>query len=130
MKPKHTPGPWMVIERHPMRDPAPISPNFARFWVGYQPSEWRGPSTIAQVSARNDGTVIQNVNGHKDEEIPGNAYLIAAAPEMYEALVLMEMHLLSDLSGGMRVMQAVEKGAYEAMLNVVQSAMAKARGET
>lgn len=88
---KHTPGPWKVIERKAWTDPKPISPNFARFCVGAEGSLGRGPSLIADISADENGTVIRHVSGHKDDEIPGNAHLIAAAPEMLAALDSIEV---------------------------------------
>jgi len=69
---KHTPGPWKVIRR------GPCGPAQESFWIGYGETEWRGPGSIVQVVA--EGSARKDV-------VEANARLIAAAPELLQALL-------------------------------------------
>lgn len=102
MKTTHTPGPWFA----------------------------GGTTGLRHAIMDKNLNTLAKVNGGHELEMQANAHLIAAAPEMLEALIIMEMHLESQLSGGMRVLQPGEHGAFSAMLKVVQKAIAKARGES
>ncbi len=68
------------------------------------------------------------------KEVPANAHLIAAAPELYEALeetlAVIEDYL--SWSEDARVMGEMEINAFQSdgRIEVVRAALAKARGET
>jgi len=101
---KHTPGPWRVIIDD---DGGPLSGRPGVFaseeldcgivhWDGFIQEYWR--------SARGD------------KEIHANAHLIAAAPDMYEALEMM-VNFFDDV-------------APDCMISKARSALAKAEGKT
>lgn len=83
---KHTPGPWQVIDRKPgPHDPNLINPNLARFWVGTMGNPAVGPTTIANVKV--DGVRHDGLEVIEPLDCEANARLIAAAPELLEALI-------------------------------------------
>lgn len=102
---KHTPGPWHIVidddgnplSGRPMVAAAPELDCAIVHWDGFIQKYWR--------SARGD------------KEIHANARLIAAAPDLLEALELAD----AALSGANMNMQVVERK--------VRAAIAKAKGE-
>lgn len=96
MKTEFTPGPWMFAEGKFNCDPRSGG-------IGSITTKEVGPWYVA---------TIENAPGHE-----ANAHLIAAAPDLYEALSLLYDHARVY----MQVMQNVDQA--------VSAALAKARGE-
>lgn len=78
MKPKHTPGPWRVIDRGPT--PHVRNPDFARFWVGTQPEYTTPICEVRLDGVQHDGLQVIEKLDHE-----ANARLIAASPCLLEA---------------------------------------------
>lgn len=83
-----------------------ISPNFAKYSIVCGETASRGPAGLCIVS------------GHVDEDIPGNAHLIAAAPDLYEAA--------EEL---MEILRGMPLGPQHNAMVKLHNALAKARGE-
>ncbi len=96
---KHTPGPWAVED--------PMGADVG-FWIVQDGLEARQWSCIAIVTDDEDGTARDEGGrfiGRNEQR--ANARLIAAAPEMLEALRTMEMaESLSEIEEALRVGQA------------------------
>ena len=86
---KHTPGPWSARDR----DEQVFVP-------------------LRSVDCERIGFCVGFVNGHREKEAAANARLIAAAPEMFDALLVAE-ESVGDLK----------------TLEIVRAAIAKATGE-
>jgi hypothetical protein len=108
----HTPGPWDFI---PSEDPKNANANVARHWV-------RGPETDESKCR----TICDIAKWDTQERQAANARLIAAAPEMLEALEVTAENIRSLGPAG-----ALSKvyAPYEEWLKVVEAAIAKAKGE-
>lgn len=112
---KHTPGPWFGM----------IAGRFAD-------TDWSAENDDASVSScapitDSRGATVAMVVSEKwdDAELDANASLIAAAPDLLEALELVQDCLMKCLTGG-------EVSAFAAGKALEQSALiiAKARGES
>jgi hypothetical protein len=108
---KHTPGPWKATESDPAEG-AHV------FWI-----------TAPQGCGPNNGEVdITTMHGNK----PANARLIAAAPELLEALRYAEKGLA--LANTQALEQLKERNEYESIfqapLDAARAAIAKAEGKT
>ncbi len=103
-KPAFTPGPWRIEQR-------PSS--------GYGASS--APYEIC--ASGSQSMTIALLNGRESSEISANARLIAAAPDMYDALVV-----LSSMSGVVNLGKRVP--AIAAWLDEALAAIAKAEGRT
>ena len=102
LTPKFTKGPWKVYDRG--RNPHDVSnPNLARFWIGAGETDFRGPGEIVPIS------------GEPHLDVEANAYLIAAAPEMYDILAALIMF------GPLKHLGIVKSD--------IEKILAKARGE-
>ena len=105
--PKHTPGPWEVTGPH------------SREVITANPGTYKPCMTIAKVG------------GYWDEEAQANAALIAAAPAMYEALLL-AVQALEELAQHPAFEGEAEEfnaGGYGySALNKAQTALAQAEG--
>jgi len=99
---KHTPGPWTLFQDQSVRHYAGIE---------------AGKLSIVSIGYPDELNPIDDsgVHGRTDEEALANAYLIAAAPDLLEALENLEN---DDNS--------IPYHAWD----MVQSAIAKAKGET
>ena len=100
---KHTPGPWEWAEKE------------TRFTVlpSRKPSNWQGPRNICE-------RISYRGSSHWEEH-RANARLIAAAPEMLEAL--------ERLESVVRLNVAFEYEACVGAVDEARAAIAKARGE-
>lgn len=97
---QHTPGPWEV-RLQPHEAPHIVAP-----WIEGENDQWQsGEDTICKLETLSD-------DGKPEL---GNAFLIAAAPELFAALV--------ELVGW-------QSTAPQAVINEVNAAIAKARGLT
>ena len=101
-KPRFTPGPWNVIEMD-------------TGWI-VGPREIDSEDYIADV-----GEVHKHITNTEYEREKANAYLIAAAPALYEACASM-----LETCGGSEYWN----GETEKSLILIESALARARGET
>lgn len=72
---KHTPGPW-VVEHGLSSDPAKYTPGIDAVGENF---------TVILYGIKNEGEA-RGIRGRTDEEQEANARLIAAAPELLEAL--------------------------------------------
>ena len=70
-------------------------------------------------------TVICKFEDYNDEQDRGNAHLIAAAPEMYEALKIM-----AEVHGNTNVTPTAQAHRENAAARMAISALKKARGES
>jgi len=93
---KHTPGPWKVIDRGAPHDPEMkiINPNLARFWIASMKCG-HAHGEVAPIASECSITCAP----HLDSE--GNAYLMAAAPELLRecqfALEMLKAETRSDV---------------------------------
>jgi hypothetical protein len=71
-------------------------------------------------------TRVHHLGANRNEEMAANARLIAAAPEMLEALET----ALSSLEYAARVLEAPEKSAFRETIEDARSAIAKAKGQS
>ncbi len=79
MKMEHTPGPWRAVDRKDARgNIAGIS-----IWAGDGEDQYGLPKSV-KICSLPDGASLSG--GHCFPEQVGNAHLIAAAPELLEAL--------------------------------------------
>lgn len=105
--PKFTPGPWKIWGDWAITDCTPAENRLAQF------------EQIDQ----------------KPEQTSGNAFLIAAAPEMYELLCQMLPHCDHDEFGDEVYLDGVEYGDFhwedldDPMIDKLRKLLAKARGE-
>lgn len=102
-----TPGPWVCIE---------VRTSCGRaFRIGKGEMIEGGPS---------GGCIIYDDYGHGKNERESNARLIAAAPELYEALqsCVTQMRVWVAINGDLI-------GALQQNIDAAESALAKARGE-
>jgi len=108
---KHTPGPWQVWPTH---------------WAGGNAShQYHGHNTIWIDSPNGEVAMVRpDVGGQVTAATYANARLIAAAPEMFDALEECAV-FLSRLNG--KVSLEVWKSIYEP-LRQAREALAKARG--
>ena len=109
MAAKHTPAPWEYVpgnENH--------GPYVANHWGAGDICDCYVMSNPRDYAICNGGT-SRPIN-HQGEEADANARLIAAAPEMYEALKLVMQHGRIDDS--------------EHRMNLVAAAIAKAEGRS
>lgn len=95
-KPDWTPGPWEAIDAR---------------WPGVWAKD--RDQTVIIASSDSDATVETGVGGYTAEERAANARLIAAAPDMYEAL---------------RMASAYMADSDKHWLSVINAAIAKAEG--
>lgn len=100
---KHTPGPWAAYVYGKQNRPGVDA-------AGQSIVLWGDASEI-----EDDG----GVRGHDPEEARANAYLIAAAPVMLQALEAAEFVMRNELA------DPEDSGAYQAVV----AAIAKAKGE-
>jgi hypothetical protein len=98
---EHTPGPWLIEE----------SSNEDEFANVFGPND----RPVAGIYIENDGSETPS------EEDTANARLIAAAPEMLQAL--------KDVSNAYQEMFAVMPVAFQTYDSIVESAIAKASGK-
>lgn len=94
---KHTPGPWKLIDRGE-------SFELARYWIGAGETDWRGPSEICSVLTNKD--------------TKANARLIAAAPEMLEAL-----------KAALGMSSPIDRYENAKLFELIEAAIAKAEGK-
>lgn len=103
-EPKWTPGPWAVredafgVQVYPTRDGPP---DFG---------EWASLATI------------EDCYDEEEQETAANAHLIAAAPDMYEALY----RLVTDC----KIAGLEAQAGFDCWISMADEALAKARGET
>ena len=109
---KWTPGPWHVADDHHVR--AVLDVRDSDGW------------DVAKLySARGDVDTRDSSGVWRDDPVRiANARLIAAAPELYEALVRLEAELVEDKYG-----ENYEPSPFE-NLAIARAALAKARGES
>lgn len=121
---KHTPGPWAT------KNPTVDSPHI---WI------------VGHAENKGDNGVIAKVGGNRDcETIEANALLIAAAPELLEALeegldallVRYELDMMTfeglEKRVGGEAYESIEYDDYQSSLNSykkAKAAIAKARGQ-
>jgi hypothetical protein len=116
---KHTPGPWRVTEETGAHG------EFLYRTIRDNESPYRG--YVASVGD------AEHIKGITREEAAANANLIAAAPEMYEALDF----LAGEVAGSLGMAEAEIRsvigntnfGCIELRLKQAEAALAKARGE-
>ena len=110
---KHTPGPWVAQVRNtiiPDCITADITPNG---------DEYRGD--VARLQS------CEHIDGITQDEMRANAHLIAAAPDLLEALEEV-LDGLGFLSGGDHELEGY--GIDEARGAEIRAAIAKAKGQT
>lgn len=104
-QPKHTPGPWT---HDPIWSNRVVMPDYSYIWIiGYDSKG--GPIHVARV------------DGPREEQCTANARLIAAAPELLEALKLLLAECDQQVSIGNMPYDWVSFG-------IARAAIAKAEG--
>jgi hypothetical protein len=107
---KHTPGPWTLFQDQSVKHYAGIEAgNLSIVSIGY-------PELIP---AMDDS----GVHGRTEEEALANAYLIAAAPDLLEALELVWPFLYEDDD------DAANSYAYQHAIDKVRAAITKIKGK-
>lgn len=110
--PKYTPGPWSFNITQSATD-------LSRFAVVY-------------CGAKGDGRINEAwspyASDRSGEVTAANARLMAASPELYEALQIARMQIVNDMRS--RVQQEIERKANELILKVIDKALSKAEGES
>jgi hypothetical protein len=104
---KHTPGPWFRIHDHP--DP-------------------RTQRSLAAIAPEGGGFLNAIAHIYQCDDVPeqaANANLIAAAPELLEAVEGLPLTMAKDIRGTTRYVMEVEASTLTALL----AAIAKARGK-
>jgi len=114
---KHTPAPWVFAPDYDENDGDII--------IGgtYDETDGKtlipdGPRVVA-ICFKSD---LQDEEQYPTEEVRANAHLIAAAPELYIALLAIEEYILQEAGYGERTFN-------RALQNAALAALAKARGE-
>lgn len=90
-------------------------------------SPWRIGKQKFHIVCDDPKSVIAEVNPLV-RDFKSNAMLIAAAPELFDALKIAEMQIKNDMV--MRLQQPIEKEANLIILNVIANALAKAEGKS
>jgi len=103
---KHTPGPWEV-SRLPPKTPDDCTTGYEREWVYISGQDHIGLATA-----------VWRLDGERSETCEANAHLIAAAPELLEALV--------DF---IKLFGADDDPMLIELLNKAREVIAKAKGE-
>ena len=107
---KFTPGPWFIAGSIPEE-------GVDCFWIKSQPSP----------AMRGFTKDIATADGYQsDPERAANAHLIAAAPDMYEALNKIINRLQMDIDDGSRP----DEWSMKALVKYAKEAQPKAKGET
>lgn len=105
---KHTKGPWKVMEDNLKTD------------------EWGQP--IEELCIESDETIVCMVGGGIPKwEQDDNAHLIAAAPEMLEALETVKTNL-EAMQPAMDFKHEFDRLAYKAAIDATNEAIRKAKG--
>lgn len=105
MKTEHTPGPWSATTQHTHRTPAGVE----LVCIAVMPAgDYRGP--VADLQS------CDHIQGITMAECEANARLIAAAPDMFDAL--------RDALASLEI-----SGQSDYVTGRVRAAIAKARGE-
>lgn len=99
---KHTPGPWIPLK--------------GIFWSVENEDGYRIASLVES----------ENIGLPPNDDSQANANLIAAAPDLLEALVSLTEDAFPQFTGGCVGTFDIRKGAYEAAL----AAIARAKGES
>lgn len=91
--------------------------------MSYTPGPWRANEHFnPPVCAEGDKSwIVQVISGHNDEAYLANAHLIAAAPEMYEALETAVNRLRESCDNSNRSINFIHR---------IESILKKARGES
>lgn len=110
MNTKHTPGPWKALERYTNSNTIPIARKL-------------GNDNTYAIFAECNG--LGGVRGNTEGD--ANARLIAAAPELLEALIAAEDHLVGLYGDGGQLAESGNRPF--ALHNQIVAAIAKATGK-
>ena len=116
----HTPGPWEVertYDGHEIRMGTALEPDHSGYLVQHIIEYEHG-----LFERYNDGTPVNEVELRQLREADANARLIAAAPELFEALVVARTQL-GLLQGG------TTDTVFRFVVELIDEAIAKAKGE-
>jgi len=124
---KFTQGPWTAYNMVNSETGAPMTPGEISEYVGNCVRARPECSDFLFISAEKDGVPADVCHVENGSDGPYNAHLIAAAPELYEALErLFNVANHFNVSG---VYLSEDAENFEA-LEVAEMALAKARGES